>query len=266
MPCQHIATIRLRYGRRTPRRWGIGVQRQTSLQGASSHIAMSKSEGPPAYSSSDAELEPPTYSTGLPATFHVGKHDTPPVIGLDEVEAHLRILGAFGALKARVIAAQKELATNQQLDATDAWTVFLCRAVHRFELWIRSLPAAAITVWKVLPPIDVLLVWHTYLLASRGPWASSPLPNLPNSRILSHTRTMRDASSRLSKCLSEFLSRSMPCMPLITSEARSLCSRLPRYSIPHRSKWTHLKRRVTPLSGSRVHRTILRLRQGVTSI
>ena len=126
---------------------------------------MSKSEGPPAYSRSDAELEPPTYSTALPASFHVGKHDTPPVIGLEEVEAHLRILGGFGALKTRVEAAQGELPADQQPKPADAWTVFLCRAVHRFELWVRSLPAAAITSWKVLPPIDVLLVWHTYLLA-----------------------------------------------------------------------------------------------------
>ncbi|KAH7093904.1 hypothetical protein BKA62DRAFT_775752 [Auriculariales sp. MPI-PUGE-AT-0066] len=99
----------------------------------------------------------------LPPKFRVGDKSTAPVVTLDEVEAHLRILGAFNHLKTRVALAQENFGQSRetvaQLNATEAWIVFLCRAVHRFDKWLRSSPAEGST-----PPLDVLMVWHSYML------------------------------------------------------------------------------------------------------
>ncbi|KAH7101533.1 hypothetical protein BKA62DRAFT_770548 [Auriculariales sp. MPI-PUGE-AT-0066] len=95
----------------------------------------------------------------LPETFSIGFKHTSPLVSIDEVKAHLLVLGAFNKLKLRVTHAN---AANGGLEAQDAWTVFLCRAVHRFQLWIESvqeLPQAG-----YLPPLDVLMVWHSYML------------------------------------------------------------------------------------------------------
>jgi len=125
---------------------------------------MSKHNHPPTYTQSEAELEPPGYGTTLPASFRIGTTDTAPVVSVEEVQAHLKILGAFGRLKTRVTLAQ-ETVSKDRLEPEAAWTVFLCRAVHRFEKWIQSRPTGG--RWPgpwVIIPLDVLMVWHSFML------------------------------------------------------------------------------------------------------
>ncbi|KAH7101531.1 hypothetical protein BKA62DRAFT_179183 [Auriculariales sp. MPI-PUGE-AT-0066] len=74
------------------------------------------------------------------------------------------LLGAFSRLKSRVGLANDTHNESSpiRLEEQDAWTVFLCRAVHRFQLWISNvheLPQEG-----YIPPLDVLMVWHSYLL------------------------------------------------------------------------------------------------------
>jgi len=129
---------------------------------------MSKHDCLPAYTRSEAELEPPGYSTTLPASFRIGQSNTSPVLRVEEVEAHLKILGAFSRLKTRVSLAQ-ETVSESRLEPDAAWTVFLCRAVHRFEKWIQSRPMGQPVPWTIVP-LDVLMVWHSYMLVGWLHW------------------------------------------------------------------------------------------------
>ena len=97
----------------------------------------------------------------LPESFAVGELKTVPLVSVDEVAAHLRILGAFSALRASV---EHEGANRMHIDSKDAWTIFLCRSVHRFQRWVQTL--AALPQEGAIPPLDVIMVWHTYMLAS----------------------------------------------------------------------------------------------------
>ncbi|KZV87185.1 hypothetical protein EXIGLDRAFT_680177 [Exidia glandulosa HHB12029] len=97
-------------------------------------------------------------NASLPDTFPVGGRQTRPVISVQELLAHLRILRAFSALRDSV---EKATQIESYVDATAAWTIFLSRAVYRFEKWIATL---AVYPEGALPPLDVLMVWHSFLL------------------------------------------------------------------------------------------------------
>ncbi|KAG9036618.1 hypothetical protein FRB95_008452 [Tulasnella sp. JGI-2019a] len=69
---------------------------------------------------------------------------------------------------------------NFNLTPDEAWTVFLEWAVHRFQSWITQVigndgddiitvdvPTARSLTADEWPPIDVLMVWHTYMLSPR---------------------------------------------------------------------------------------------------
>ncbi|KAF9515839.1 hypothetical protein BS47DRAFT_723038 [Hydnum rufescens UP504] len=109
-----------------------------------------------------AEASPPTYEaypTCLPETFPIGRTKTTPVVSTDLLQAHLTILGAFDALHQKV----RQVGAN---DPDAAWAVFLARAVYRFQKWA---PCAKFADTEVspMPPLDVLMVWHSYLLNPR---------------------------------------------------------------------------------------------------
>jgi len=125
---------------------------------------MFKHNHPPTYTPSEAELEPPGYGTTLPTSFRVGTTDTPPVVSVEEVQVHLKILSAFGRLKTRVELAQESI-SESRIEPDAAWIVFLCRAVHQFEKWIQSRPTSGPIPWTLVP-LDVLMVWHTFMLVS----------------------------------------------------------------------------------------------------
>ncbi|KAG9012494.1 hypothetical protein FRB94_005811 [Tulasnella sp. JGI-2019a] len=103
--------------------------------------------------------------------------DVPPGKPSD-LHAHLILLGAFHRLREEVRTQKGRL--DFDLTPDEAWTVFLERAVHRFQSWITQvigndgddditvdLSTARSLTADECPPIDVLMVWHTYMLSPR---------------------------------------------------------------------------------------------------
>ncbi|KAG2141382.1 uncharacterized protein EDB93DRAFT_1089431 [Suillus bovinus] len=110
------------------------------------------------------ELEPPQYT--LPTTFRIGQHITRHLICPDQLKAHLQLLAAFSHLKQRVVASES-LTAGLELDSEKRWVWFVNLAVERrFEKWCLIIKQTDIMEQR-LPPIDVIMVWHTYLLNPR---------------------------------------------------------------------------------------------------
>ena len=105
------------------------------------------------------------YPTELPATFPIGKHKVPPLVNVADLQAHLRLLGAFDRLKYTVQHPTGGLPLDMQSE--HLWLLFLNRAVHRFEIFMSATWPRNVVVTSTestMPPLDVLMVWHTYLL------------------------------------------------------------------------------------------------------
>ncbi|KAF7304477.1 hypothetical protein HMN09_00850000 [Mycena chlorophos] len=104
------------------------------------------------------------------ATFYVGGKETKPFISVDQLKDHLALLHAFAELRARVQnTSAKDLGIDYFPPETEKerrWSVFVGFAVERFERWCLALTAkdAESGIASILPPLDVLMVWHTYLL------------------------------------------------------------------------------------------------------
>lgn len=113
---------------------------------------------------------PPHYtdiSEELPLTFQVGRERVSPLVNVTELQAHLRLLQAFRKLKDDVHHAHSPIFDVNDLpnDKNRAWVVFVNRAVYRFDKFM----SGAWTDWppwseSCIPPLDVIMVWHTYLL------------------------------------------------------------------------------------------------------
>ena len=124
----------------------------------------SSSSAPP----EGSEQFPPSYTeypTELPTTFPIGKHQVPPLVNVTDLQAHLRLLGAFDRLKYVVEHPVDGLPASIQRE--HLWLLFLNRAVHRFETFMSTTWSGDFVVASTetsMPPLDILMVWHTYLL------------------------------------------------------------------------------------------------------
>ncbi|EPQ58878.1 hypothetical protein GLOTRDRAFT_125199 [Gloeophyllum trabeum ATCC 11539] len=132
-------------------------------------------DAPPAYAgqtpdpiSAEIDLPPPAYA--LPKTYKIGEKKTDrPLVDIYQLKLHLRLLRAFHDLR---ISVQNVDSTSlplgvEKLNRSERWSWFLHLAVERFERWVLSLPGSyGSSTWAVshAPPLDVLLVWHTYML------------------------------------------------------------------------------------------------------
>lgn len=104
---------------------------------------------------------PPAYPTSLPPTYPINRNKVAPLLSVAELESHLRLLGAIDNLRERV----EEAATEIGEEKTDQWATYLARAVYRFHRWSTTLPRGLTAIEDDnLPPLDVLMVWHSYLL------------------------------------------------------------------------------------------------------
>ncbi|KAG8820781.1 hypothetical protein FRC17_010054 [Serendipita sp. 399] len=111
---------------------------------------------------------PLIYPTQLPSHFPIGSTLATPLVDLTELKAHLRLLGAINKLKENVQSQKNGIAaTNKNL----GWVVFVNRAVYRFFAWTSAawdkVPPSILTE-EYIPPLDVIMVWHTYLLNPRA--------------------------------------------------------------------------------------------------
>ncbi|KAG2335695.1 hypothetical protein BDR05DRAFT_1006548 [Suillus weaverae] len=118
---------------------------------------------PPYTTLPQPEPEPPQYT--LPETFNIGRRSTQHLIHPDQLKAHLQLLAAFSHLKQRVVASESLIA-GLESDSEKRWVWFVNLAVERFERWCLTIEQSDI-VEQRLPPIDVTMVWHAYLLNPR---------------------------------------------------------------------------------------------------
>ncbi|KAG2104330.1 uncharacterized protein F5147DRAFT_579917 [Suillus discolor] len=107
--------------------------------------------------------KPPQYT--LPETFNIGQRSTRHLIRSYQLRAHLQLLAAFSHLEQRV-GASENLIAGLESDSEKRWVWFVNLAVERFERWCLTIKQSD-TVEQHLPPIDVTMVWHAYLLNPR---------------------------------------------------------------------------------------------------
>ncbi|KAI0272599.1 hypothetical protein BC834DRAFT_355152 [Gloeopeniophorella convolvens] len=107
------------------------------------------------------------------AEFQVGKHGLEvPLVHTRDMKMHLNLLRSFHDLRVLVEDGKDERLPPwaREMDMGARWTWFVQLAVERFQRWLEGLPERTRTTAapRVLkedgPPIDVWMVWHSYLL------------------------------------------------------------------------------------------------------
>ncbi|KAK7442085.1 hypothetical protein VKT23_016359 [Stygiomarasmius scandens] len=162
------------------------------------------SELPPAYasinSSSNATGQPPAYSN--PQNDNIK-------LNVTEVQGHLALLYAFAEFKAKV-----DNILGERL------------AVERFERWCKALEDSDADVDedtfldKVLPPVDVLMVWHSYLL--NPAWYLEDTKRVPILRSLRRLGVcLADAMPKLSSHLVTYVADSKARLATWTTRTRT---------------------------------------------
>ncbi|KAJ3513636.1 hypothetical protein NLJ89_g2838 [Agrocybe chaxingu] len=130
----------------------------------------------------EADVLPPVYT--VPTQFVIGSSRTAaPLVNIQEIKGHLLLLNAFAELKKRILSADVR-APNAPLSEDRKWGWFVALAVERFDTWCRGLKAddTGKDTEIVLPPLDVLVVWHAYMLNPR--WYAEDCLVKPECRIL----------------------------------------------------------------------------------
>ncbi|KAJ7084822.1 hypothetical protein B0H15DRAFT_847725 [Mycena belliarum] len=134
----------------------------------------SSSPPPPSYTSPDppsinapssAVDAPPAYS--VPTRFQVGAgRSTKPFVNVPQTKDHLALLHAFAKLKLEVEGKSDMGIAYLPPDKERRWGWFVGHAVERFEKWCKALQPSHSEkgLATLLPPLDVLMVWHAYLL------------------------------------------------------------------------------------------------------
>lgn len=171
-----------------------------------SETAPQQQQRPPSYDAED-RLDPPDFTAGF-SNLSISDQVTefPEV---NECIAHLKLLecfyrlrqkigstdGLFGISNRLVLDVQDNEDSNALLAklAEKRWSIYVARAVDRFEAWVNSLlpeqrPSLEriqrdgergvltdpnyVRPWQPLmesmPPVDVLMVWHAYMLNPRA--------------------------------------------------------------------------------------------------
>ncbi|KAG8691459.1 hypothetical protein FRC11_003464 [Ceratobasidium sp. 423] len=134
---------------------------------------------PPAYHESTSPTRtitrsPPSYEPDpalpLPTIFKIGKSYTPPLISVASVRNHLLLLSCFSTLRRNVEDAPPSLPLD--VDPEIKRAIYLVRAEYRFGLWVdkivnrpeRQRGEVTELTDAEIPPVDVLLLLHAYLL------------------------------------------------------------------------------------------------------
>ncbi|KII94204.1 hypothetical protein PLICRDRAFT_419726 [Plicaturopsis crispa FD-325 SS-3] len=126
---------------------------------------------PPEYATrgvpQDPSAEPPTYT--FPKTFKIGSSTTTgPLVQPDQLKGHLGLLHAFYSLRCQVEEGSDPRLPewSTKVDPERRWAWFVGLAVERFERWVLAVGLHDIDTFiaEYLPPLDVIMVWHAYLL------------------------------------------------------------------------------------------------------
>ncbi|KPV73509.1 uncharacterized protein RHOBADRAFT_54728 [Rhodotorula graminis WP1] len=136
-------------------------------------ISTTASDRPPSYRSTDDPPSPPPAAdsdavpppfTEFPSLYQVGRYRVKPWVEVDDIKAHLVLLGAFRKLRDDVEATKPRAEWPPNLEPKALWAVFVQVAVYRFEVVVHALETSARALGAVTLPVDVALVLHAYLL------------------------------------------------------------------------------------------------------
>ncbi|KAG8905514.1 hypothetical protein FRB99_008773 [Tulasnella sp. 403] len=127
----------------------------------------------PAYEAQGPSGSSPRIDDLLPPLLRINLKDTDPLVKPSDLQAHLVLLGAFHRLREEVRTQKGKV--DLQLEPDEMWAVFLQRAVHRFQLWVQRVIGNDDSDERIpgplapdeCPPLDVMMVWHTYMLNPR---------------------------------------------------------------------------------------------------
>ena len=78
----------------------------------------------------------------------------------DVCAIHLQLLELFVELREGV----QQWARSSGKDADKVWETFVKLAVARFTCWFRNASRSTIEMETSVPPLDVLMAWHSYML------------------------------------------------------------------------------------------------------
>ncbi|SJL02690.1 uncharacterized protein ARMOST_06024 [Armillaria ostoyae] len=124
---------------------------------------------PPSYSAqpsgADESDGPPSYE--LPYPLFIGRHAIQtPFVTISQLKGHLCLLKHFASLKEQVEGLDRSKYRDAPEDKERRWSWFVGLAVERFERWCKELTSADEMDFanQCLPPVDVIMVWHAYLL------------------------------------------------------------------------------------------------------
>ncbi|GAA6028907.1 hypothetical protein JCM8097_001499 [Rhodosporidiobolus ruineniae] len=128
-------------------------------------ISSTTSERPPSYRTVDPRSPSPPpapapTTADFPSSYRVGAFRAL-FVTVNELRRHLKLLAAFHRLRAQVEALEEGWTAH--LEPKQRWAVFVAVAVSRLEAYLdmlrRELPPK-----PVVPPLDVVLVLHSYML------------------------------------------------------------------------------------------------------
>ncbi|GAA5823896.1 hypothetical protein JCM11251_003338 [Rhodosporidiobolus azoricus] len=129
------------------------------------------SERPPSYHEVDptpsSSASPPPFSpSGLASSPSLGSpaESQPAFVSVEHLKQHLLLLAAFKHLRDRVEADQDVPDTLKTLKPEQRWAVFVAMAVWRWELYVTQIAGRDDRKHFFVPPLDVILVWHTFQL------------------------------------------------------------------------------------------------------
>ncbi|KAL0950336.1 hypothetical protein HGRIS_010307 [Hohenbuehelia grisea] len=145
----------------------------------------------PPYMVTQLDSSLPGYS--FPRSFQVGRRTTAPFVTDAQLRGHLALLRVFSELKERVEADADLNAyfESNMPDASDTeafrqkkWAAFVAVAVERFERWYNTISSMDEFEFRRghFPPVDVMMVWHAYLL--NPGWYAEDCARLPNGNQL----------------------------------------------------------------------------------
>ncbi|GHJ90217.1 hypothetical protein NliqN6_6619 [Naganishia liquefaciens] len=129
-----------------------------------------RADGPPSYASTSAPIAPPPIDerTLLPASFRVGPFNVAPFVTVPEMQLHLRLLAAFDTMQQKVRITPET--QGDILDGDTRWAVFCVRAKQEFQRWaleLRRRGYRGMLRGEDLPGLEVMMVWHSYMLNPR---------------------------------------------------------------------------------------------------
>ncbi|KAG0707493.1 hypothetical protein DFH29DRAFT_895981 [Suillus ampliporus] len=100
----------------------------------------------------------------MPQTFKVGTKTTEPLVLPGQLLGHLKLLHLFFAMRQKVEEGDTRFPDlARQMSPEKRWAWFVSLAVERFERWCGAITPTNIESY-CLPPVDVIMVWHAYLL------------------------------------------------------------------------------------------------------